>query len=328
MASSRLPSAIRVVVVTASGDDGPSDEDLRELEGFPVIDEGGVCQGKTSLARSMKGYLEKRGFRVACYPEPTDTEALAEFMRYQAPPPEFAAEDAARHLEDALGHLPPPSTGAQSVTRSLVADSIMLVRACWNVNDSALTERQRFEAGRRAAAVRMQTSMMDRRTAVVRQAALDCSRGAVAIVDRGPFGDTTFMTSTYLDYGVAKGSWNEYIVGFLSRYLSIDFPLKTFLILRLDAPVSVTYSRYLARERDTPGNRYTQEYMQAIEDAHDSCTGAWGRYVVYDNSGVPYHRSTSPGVDGCPDEAAVRAVLRSLCQLAREKRAELGISKK
>lgn len=256
------------VVVTA--------EDLNNLLRFPVIIEGGIAQGKTSLARALARFLRKCGMQTMCCPEPTDEEALAEFMKFQGAPPTDEAERAA------------------------------------------------FQQGRIAAAVRLQRSMMTRRTDVVRNAA-EFAKTGIPIIDRGPFGDTTFMTSTYRAYGVPADEENGYIIKFLSDYLRIPFPRRTpFLILRVRAPVAITHARYLEREKLTPGNKYTPEYMQGIEDAHDACARAWGPYVLYDNSDVAYIRPTSPideegrKAHGSPDENAVKSVVRALCDLAKE----------
>lgn len=100
----------------------------------------------------------------------------------------------------------------------------------------------------------MQNSMMHKRTDVMRQAA-EFSNDGIAIIDRGPFGDTTFMTSTYRKYKVSLTDENSYIIDLLRRYLGIDYPKKTFLILRVDASVAVTHARYMGRESATPGNK-------------------------------------------------------------------------
>lgn len=129
-----------------------------------------------------------------------------------------------------------------------------------------------------------------------------------------------------LVFNKAKDDEISYIVELIDRYRRIDFGKKDFLILRVDAPVAVTYERYLDREKDTPGNKYPPEYMQAIEDSHDACARSWGPYVIYDNSRVAYIRPTSPFDDagkpthGSPEDGAVRSVLAELCSLARSMR--------
>jgi deoxyadenosine/deoxycytidine kinase len=272
----------------------PTVEDVRELIGMPIVIEGGIAQGKSSLSRALVAYFTKLGIPAKNYPEPTDEAALADFMTYQKPLPD-AASDA---------------------------------------------EKESFRVGRIRAAVRLQKSMMERRTQHMRDAA-EFSRGGIAVVDRGPFGDTTFATSTYRAYGVPTAEENSYFIKFLSNYLHIKFMYGTFLILRVDAPVSKvqeifyfldrfshqkkTYERYLARRYvDARNNKYTPEYLQGIEDAHDACAESWGSYVVYDNSNVPYHRPQSPvdengnTLHGSPDISAIMNVVRELCELSRE----------
>jgi deoxyadenosine/deoxycytidine kinase len=306
---------IRVVV--PDEDDGElTKEEVAPLAGFPIEVEGGVGNGKTALVTAIVAELEKCGVEAVSYPEPTDEAALANFMKYQKPPPEYASEDVASKLREAKEML--EKLTALEGAGEMV---ILLDRVLDRLPTADSTKRKAFEDGRRAAAVRMQTSMMQRRTAIVKRAAMDSKKGIVALVDRGAFGDTAFAITTYLKYAVGSNKWIEYIISFLSKYLAIDFPNKSFLIVRVAAPVSVTYQRYLARERDVGGNKYTPEYMQMIEDAHDSCARAWGSYVSYDNSDVPYHRPSSPGGMGYPDRKAVRAVIRALCALARERRA-------
>jgi hypothetical protein len=335
-------------------------EDVLLLQEFLIILEGSVSQGKSKLARALARVIRRYGIKAKCCPEPVDEEALAEFMRFQTPPPEFSVQDAVSKLREAqiiLAGLITNQPGEDGLVRTLddLIDKLYVTSSIQGISlktsmsiihdiiaamDSAaaslpltsdrpiVSERHKFEEGRRAADVRLQNSMMERRTAIVAEAAQYCREG-VPIIDRGPFGDTTFMTSTFRAYGVSTQHENSYIISFLRRYLAIDFPRKAFLILRMDAPVSVTHARYLERERETPGNKYTPEYLQNIEDAHDACAAAWGPYVVYDNSNVPYIRSCSPvdvddgsPMSGTPDEKAVICVLKELCELAREIRAK------
>lgn len=62
-------------------------EEVRELVGYPIVLEGGIAQGKTTMARALARLLRKYGVKTMCCPEPTDLEALAEFMKYQVKPP-------------------------------------------------------------------------------------------------------------------------------------------------------------------------------------------------------------------------------------------------
>lgn len=267
-----------VVVVSSRAE--ITEELARHLAGYLVILEGGIAQGKTSLARALDALLSKYCVPTVCFNEPTDKAALAEFMKYQEPPGDGATPE----------------------------------------------EKAKFASGRAAAAVRMQESMMSRRASIMREAAEFGRKGSVSIIDRGPFGDTTFMTSTYRKYDVPVEAENSYIIKFLANHLSIDYPKHPpFLIVHVRAPVEVTYPRYLERESGKPGNRYPMSYLADIEAAHDSCTRSWGRHLVYDNSAVPYVRPASPGSEadaevphGVPAEAAVKSVALALCKLAKE----------
>jgi len=67
--------------------------EVRELVGYPIVLEGGIAQGKTTLARALARLLRKYGVKTMCCPEPTDLVALAEFMKYQVEPSEGASEE-------------------------------------------------------------------------------------------------------------------------------------------------------------------------------------------------------------------------------------------
>jgi deoxyadenosine/deoxycytidine kinase len=61
-------------------------ENVMNLAGEVIVLEGGIGQGKTTLAMSIATELEKYGIKVKYFAEPTDLEALEEFMKYQKLP--------------------------------------------------------------------------------------------------------------------------------------------------------------------------------------------------------------------------------------------------
>jgi deoxyadenosine/deoxycytidine kinase len=178
-----------------------------------------------------------------------------------------------------------------------------------------------FTEGRKAAAVRLQFSMLHRRAEVIKSAVAYARNGAVAIVDRGPWGDISFMAHTFRAYAVSEAEEIKYVIQLITRYRRILSGAESVL-LRVDAPVSVTHQRWLEREKGCP-TKYSQQYMQSIEDCHDACAEAWGPYVVYDNSNVPYVRPTSPfdgdgqqrHSHGYPEEYAVYSLIGEMCHM-------------
>lgn len=152
----------------------------------------------------------------------------------------------------------------------------------------------------------MQFNMMRNRSECAMRVALTAEEGGVGIMDRGPFGDAAFMNTTFSQAGVSPDLAMQYIIEFMRRYIRLGFPGKNMIILRLRAPPEVALTRWLDRERETKGNKYTLEYVKSLEAAHDMCGVAWGRHFVYDNTPSP-----EPGTAGYI--AAVNGLLKTIC---------------
>jgi thymidylate kinase len=170
-------------------------------------------------------------------------------------------------------------------------------------------ERQR-EAKIKASEM-MQFNMMRRRSEAANRISVVMRAGGFGIMDRGPFGDAAFMSTTFSQAGVPSHLQMQYVIEFMQRYIKIGFKGNQVIILRLRAPPEVGLRRWLSRESNTPGNKYTLDYVKSLEEAHDACGHAWGMHFVYDNSRVPE--------PGSPDYiASVRRLLRcisvKLCQ--------------
>ena len=167
------------------------------------------------------------------------------------------------------------------------------------------------ELARMGAAIRMQFSMLRARAHSIEKAARAARDGHLSVVDRGPFGDSAFMVVTFVGKTVPEEFFVRYMIEYQRLYLSIGLPEKKTVIVRMNAPTSITYGRWVQRESAVGGNKYDSEYMERIERAHDACEKAWGKCLLYDNGNVPIEDS------GIPSEAVVLTLLHSICEVCR-----------
>jgi len=245
-------------------DDGLTDAEVAKLRGVMIIVEGGVGQGKTTLARAIAKYAQRVGVSCDVEYEPVDARSLELFMKYGAADVNAIADPEAKEVAT---------------------------------------------AARKAAAVRMQFTMLQARSENLRSATVRAAQGHLAIVDRGPFGDCAFMTTTFSEFGVPVDLWLRYMVLFQRLYVETGFPPGKLVFVRMAAPPAVAHARWLRREGNVGGNKYDIEYVRKIERAHDICERGWGRCVIYDNSDVPITSRNEPST------AAVAAVLRAAAAL-------------
>jgi deoxyadenosine/deoxycytidine kinase len=166
-----------------------------------------------------------------------------------------------------------------------------------------------LKEARRRAAMMMQFTVMRKRAAMAKTAAKTTDAGGVAILDRGFFGDVAFMVDTFTSFDVPFTAMMQYIIDFQRLYIDAGFGGKRLVIVRFTAPVSVTHQRWCTRESSVGGNKYSTEYMQSIESAHDVCARAWGKHITYDNSNIDI-----PGSKSYID--AVNALIRAICDFA------------
>jgi deoxyadenosine/deoxycytidine kinase len=176
--------------------------------------------------------------------------------------------------------------------------------------DTELAEVRR--QAKQAAAIQMQFAMLRARSANMRAAADDARSGSLAVVDRGPFGDCAFMSTTFSENGISEAMRLRYMVEYQRLYLGVNLPASKTVVVRMTASSGVTFERWCARESKVAGNKYDPEYVKRIEDAHDVCERAWGKCLLYDNTDVPVDSNNVPA------KAAAVQLLKHACRVCGE----------
>ena len=172
--------------------------------------------------------------------------------------------------------------------------------------------REMFHKAKQSASIGMQYSVMRNRAAVATEGARVAKMGGVAILDRGWFGDMSFMATTFDQAGVGLSVSMEYFIEAMRRYIDTGLMSdgRAIVVVRLNAPVELCHKRWLDRESAKGGSKYTVDYMNSIELAHDACARVWGPHVQYDNSTV-----NPPENCNGDHKNAVRAVLKSVIEM-------------